>query len=131
MLGQHFLLWHIAWNLAHAVQIIRKTDHFGRNVRNNFECTPDHCRAQNLAKGADMRQTRWTIAGFEQDISLFGRLVFIPFEQCARLYKGPSLRRHRRFSQIAHGLSHILRGVIMSAAARSPYCETDKASING
>jgi hypothetical protein len=43
-----------------------------------------------------------TIARFEQDMALFGRRVFIAFEQAARLFERPGLRGHRGIAQLGH-----------------------------
>ena len=53
---QHILLRQVAGHLAHAIQVIRKTDELGGNVADHLKRAPDHRGAQHLAKGADMRQ---------------------------------------------------------------------------
>src|SRR3546814_2270548 len=47
----------------------------------------DHRGAQHFIERADMRQARWTIAGFEKHIAFVGCALAMAFQQPARLFK--------------------------------------------
>ena len=108
--GQRFLqMWrqavgigHIARHLAHPVQIIGKTDELGWNIADHLKGVFDHGCPGHLAKGADMRQARGAIAGFEQDIALFWRALGITFEHPAGFFKRPGLALESGVAQIRH-----------------------------
>ena len=54
---QHFMIWHIIWNLAKAVHIIGKTDQPRFPAGQAFKGMTNHRGANNLTKSANMRQT--------------------------------------------------------------------------
>ena len=110
---QLFWVRHVAWHLAHAVQIIRKTDQTGRNIGDHFERAAHHCCAAHLTEGANMGQTGRAIPRFKKHVIFAGFLN--PFEQRARLYKRPSLGRHARIAQVAHVFSRYI-------LPRPPWC---------
>ena len=99
---QHLLLRHIVRNLAHTIQIIGKADHPGGNIADHLERAADHRGAGHLAKGADMGQSAGAVAGFEQDIALFGVLSGVTRLKAAGLFKGPGFRLHRGIAQGRH-----------------------------
>ena len=102
MLAQHLLLGDVFRHLAHSVHVVRETEEPRRNVRDHLEGAADHCRARHLAEGADMGQTRGTIAGLEEHVALFRVLLLIAFQHAAGLFKGPSLGFHRGVTQSGH-----------------------------
>ena len=57
MLGQAVCVWNVTWNLAHAIQIVRETNHLGWDIADLFERTTDHRCTGDFAKGTDVGQT--------------------------------------------------------------------------
>ena len=102
ILAQHLRVRNIVRNLAHPVHVIRKADQARWDVANLLKRAADHRRARDLAKSANMRQAGGTIAGFEQNMTLFRRRLFIAFEKPARLFKGPGLGGHRSITRNGH-----------------------------
>src|SRR5690554_8219734 len=74
MLPQELLVRYVVRHLAQPVHVVGKAEEPGWNIRHQLEGLAHHRRAHHLAKGADVRQPRGTIARFEEDIALLGRL---------------------------------------------------------
>ena len=94
----------VAGDFAQTVHIVGKAQQPRRDVGQHAEGVTHHAGAGDLAEGSDMRQAGRAITGLEQNIALFRRALFEPFEQLSRLFKRPGFGAHRKFAQIRHCL---------------------------
>ena len=81
----------IVRHLAKPVHIVRETDKPCCRAGHHLEGMPHHAGPHNLAKGAYMRQTGRAVACLEQHLAIMVHAVE-PFDQIARLGKGPGFR---------------------------------------
>ena len=89
MFGEHRLVRHIVRHLAQAIHIVRKFNQSRGRVGQGPERIAHHRRAQHFVKGADVRQTRRTIATFENNRLTIGLAMGIAFQQTPRLFIRP------------------------------------------
>ena len=109
MFGQHRLIGQIVRHLAQPVHIVAETDEPGRRAAGQrLERATHESGAQNLLKGADMRQAGWAVAGFKQNRVAIGfRAIGIAFVQPLRLDEWPGLGVAGGGLKI--GIAHTLR----------------------
>ena len=93
MLGQHLLVRDVVGHLTQAVHVVGEADQPCRDLvlGEDAEGVTHHGGARNLAERADMRQSRWPVAGLEDDGA--GRLgdALQPAQDLARLLERPGL----------------------------------------
>ncbi len=91
---QQLLVGHVVGHLAQAVHIIGKADkaRLALSLGQDFEGVADHRCARDLAKGADVRQSRWPITRLEDDrLLLPARHPFEALDEAARFLERPCL----------------------------------------
>ena len=103
-------------HLAKPVHIIGETDKTCRRAGHDLEGVPHHAGAHHFAEGADMRQARWPIAGLEQHLAAMTHAIQ-PFDQVARLGKGPGFRVAGDGLQFGGDIGHVSCPVFWSNRA--------------
>ncbi len=90
--AEHFGVGNAVRHLAQPVHIVGKGDqarlHAGHQ---RFEGAADHGGAHHFAKGADVRQARWAITGFEDHRMTSWHAVRIARQHLAGFLEGPGL----------------------------------------
>src|SRR3546814_5301509 len=66
MLAEHLLVGDVVGHFAQPIHIVRESDEASRLIGERVEGVAHHRRAQHFVEGADMRQPRGAVAGFEQ-----------------------------------------------------------------
>ena len=97
MFAQHVVVGHVVGYLAHPVHVVGKRDQARGLVRQFREGAADPTGARNLAEGADVRQARGAVAGFEQNIGFRlarGLVAFHALEKLAGFLEGPGFGGH-------------------------------------
>ncbi len=94
MLAHHVLVGQVGRHLAHPVHVVGKGDEAARPVHHLREGVPHHQRPRHLLERAEVRESRGTVAGLEDDLPLL-RPVRIALQQLARLLVRPGLGDER------------------------------------
>ncbi len=116
MLFQQVLVGDIIRNLAQPVHVVGEGDQPGLDLvlGEHAEGVAHHGGARHFAEGADVRQARGAVAGFEDDRAF--RLFFQPRDDLACFVERPSVGV---FRQMAQGFGGFGRGHFRNSGAHT------------